>query len=353
MRKINKQVAREKISSFLERNQIVLFFHCNNGIYLNKNKSLLNLIQAEYINQASKASNPLPGGKGRGDVTGADSTSFTPRSLSSKLRQNPTFKSKTSGWCAHEPDTPSQVKPFNKPETASSFYPPIPLSPKQEGAGGLGPTWFKEGGQGKHDELKTLTEGARKKLKEKVKVSERQGQGLGLISPDPTNTPPKVESGVVRKRLLPFSGVRSLPEKKTIFQSMLVKNRLAEKAFLDINTERKSYSITSLFQGPTLLLGCSDVTMLGKGIDVCEKQKGLLLLGALYQRSIIDHSQVKRLMANSNSDKGYFDLISSIKKPILRPLSLIKDLLSMRHLLVHQTRLISILYARKQQMLSI
>jgi hypothetical protein len=351
MRKINKQVAREKISSFLERNQIVLFFHCNNGIYLNKNKSLLNLIQAEYINQASKASNPLSGGKGRGDVTGVDSTSFTPRSLSSKLRQTPAFKSKTSGWCAHEPDISYEVKPFNKTKTASSFYPPIPLSLKQEGAGGLGPTWFKEGAQGKHDELKILTEGARKELKEKVNISERQG--LGLISPDPTNISPLVGSGIVRERLLPLSGFRPLPEKKTIFQSMLVKNRLAEKAFLDINTERKNYSITSLFQGPTLLLGCSDVTMLGKGIDVCEKQKGLLLLGALYQRSIIDHSQVKRLMANSNSDKGYFDLISSMKKPILRPLSLIKNLLSMRHLLVHQTRLISILYARKQQMLSI
>jgi ribosomal protein L10 len=233
MIKINKQVAKSKISYFIERNQVVLFFHYNNSVYLNKNQNLLGL-------------NPVTCKARRESVTSMSNIFFN--------------------------------DPLSIDINASSY---------QRG-----------------NEKRQFTQ----------------------------NT----------------------------FQSMMVKNRLAKKAFLEINKGKSPYlqkegfalkGCFSLFQGPVLLLGCSNVRILEKGIDVCVKDKGFLLLGALYDKSIINHSQVKKLIANSNSDQGYIKLMSSMISPILRPLSLIRDSLSMRCLLIHQDRLIFLLKARRQQIL--
>ncbi len=241
MIKINKQVAKSKISCFLERNEVVLFFHCNNNVYLNKNDSLLSLNEVQVACEAR-----------RERVTGMSNIFF-------------------NGPCSIDIN-------------ASSYH--------------RGSEMYK----------------------------------------------------------------RQATYNQNIFQSMTVKNRLAKKAFLERSTgrlpylqkegsasEKKSCLASSLFHGPTLLLGCCNVRILKKGIDACAKHKGFLLLGAIYQKSIITHSQVKRLIANSNSGQGYIRLMSSIRSPILRPLSLTRDSLSMRCLSVHQDRLIYLLKARKQQ----
>ena len=255
MIKINKQVAKSKISCFLEINEVVLFLHCNNSVSLNKNDNSLDL-------------NKIQG------------TCQTPRDRVTKM-------------------------------SSLSFNDPFAFNVK-----------------------------------------------LGVA---------ELEKNETYKRQV-------LTNQNT-FKSMMVKNRLAKKAFLDLNaglvrqnSVKSSYKVTpfsqnenlffkkrecltaSLFQGPTLLLGCSNIKILERGVDACAKHKGLILLGALYEKSIINNSQVKRLIANSNNNQGYIRLFSSMKRPFLRSFSLIRKLLSMRCLFVQQERLICLLKARIQQM---
>lgn len=240
MIKINKQVAKNKISCFLERNQVILFFHCNNSVSLNKNHKMF------YLNKSQAA-------------------------------------------C-----------------------------------------------QTHRERVKSLS---------------------GSFLNDLFTVDKNAKNNCERYKKQVFTNQNTL-------KSIMVKNRLAKKVFLDINTNKSLYShneglnlkkrewlIASLFQGPFLLLGCSNIKMLEKGIDLCTKYKELILLGAFYDKSIINHSQVKRLMALSNNNQGYVNLLYSMRNPFLRPFSLIRYLLGMRCLFTQQERLISLLKARKQQIL--
>ena len=242
MKKINKQVAKSKISCFLEINQVVLFFHCKNSASLNKNDNLLDLNKIQMTSQT------------RGErVAGMN------------------------GAC-----------------------------------------------------------------------SALQSSPLGGSS--------NALDGIHKRKILP---------NQNTFKSIMVKNRLAKKAFLELNQRKPLYCLGedmilkkgeylfgSLFQGPILLLGCSNIEMLERGIHACAKYKSLILLGALYDKFIISHSQVKRLITNSNKNQGHAKLIYSMINPLLRPLSLIQSLLSMPCFLAKQERLISLLKAREQQMLA-
>ena len=253
MIKINKQVAKNKITCFLERNQVILFFHCNNSVSLNKDYRLLDLNLAQLAYHA----------RGKG-VTTLNGSSFTDLVTTDK---NAKYYSET-------------------------FYKQV------------------------------------------------------------------------------FNNLNA-------FKSIMVKNRLAKKVFLEVNVYKSVYPqneevkprrrleyleeclnlkerdrlITSLFQGPTLLLGCSDVKILEKGIDACAKNKELVLLGAFYESSIINNLQVKRLITFSNNSQGYVNLLFSMRDPFLRPFSLIRTLLKMRCLSVQQNRLICLLKVRKQEIL--
>ena len=242
MKKINKQVAKSKISCFLEINQVVLFFHCKNSVSLNKNDNLLDLNKIQVTPQTH----------GEQRVAGMN------------------------GACSAKQSSP------------------------------LG------------------------------------GSNNAL-------------DGIYKREILP---------NQNTFKSIMVKNRLAKKAFLELNQRKPLYCLGedmilkkgeclfgSLFQGPILLLGCSNIEMLERGIHACAKHKSLILLGALYDKFIISHSQVKRLITNSNKNQGHTRLIYSMINPLLRPLSLIQGLLSMPCFLAKQERLIYLLKARKQQML--
>jgi hypothetical protein len=238
MIKINKQVAKSKISCFLERNQVVLFFHCNNSVSLNKNAKLLDLNKNQVAYQTRQ----------------------------------------------------KRVTKLNGP---------------------------------------FINDTLNKKAKDNCETSKN----------------------------LVFTN-------QYTFKSMMVKNRLAKKIFLELTRDKSLYSqnedlifkkrtsyIASLFQGPTLLLGCSDIKKLEKGIDLCDKYKELILLGAFYEKSIINHSQVKRVIACGNNKQGYVNLLSSIRKNFLRPFSLMRNLLSMQCLFAQQARLLCLLKTRKQQIL--
>nr|QGX86689.1 50S ribosomal protein L10 [Chloroidium sp. UTEX 3077] len=246
MKKINKQVAKSKISSFLEINQVVLFFHCKNSVSLNKNDNFLDLNKIQVTSQAY--------GECVAGMNGAN------RSGSSN--------------------------------NAAAF-----------------------------------------------------------------NTTVKEQNGMYKRKEETLSN-------QNTFKSIMVKNRLAKKAFLELNQRKPLYCLgedmilkkgecffDSLFQGPILLLGCSNVEMLERGIHACAKHKSLILIGALYDKFIISHSQVKRLITNSNKNRGHVRLIYSMINPLLRPLSLIQTLLSMPCFLAKQERLIYLLETRKQQML--
>lgn len=235
MKKINKQVAKSKISCFLEINQVVLFFHCKNSVSLNKNDNLLDL---------------------------------------------------------------------NKIQMTSQIY------------------------------------------------GERVA---GMNGANPLGGSNNAIDGIHEREILP---------NQNTFKSIMVKNRLAKKAFLELNQRKPLYCLGedmiikkgeylfgSLFQGPILLLGCSNIELLERGLHACAKYKSLILLGALYDKFIISHSQVKRLISNSNKNQGHAKLIYSMINPLLRPLSLMQSLLSMPCFLAKQERLIYLLKARKQQML--
>ena len=235
MKKINKQVAKSKISCFLEINQVVLFFHCKNSVSLNKNDNLLDLNKIQVMSQT----------------------------------------------------------------------------------------------HGEHE--------------------------AGMNDGNPLGSSNNALDGIYKREFLP---------NQNTFKSIMVKNRLAKKAFLELNQRKPLYCLGedmilkkgeclfgSLFQGPILLLGCSNIEMLERGIHACAKYKSLTLLGALYDKFIISHSQVKRLISNSSKSQGHAKLIYSMINPLLRPLSLIQSLLSMPCFLAKQERLIYLLKARKQQML--
>ena len=240
MIKINKQVAKSKISRFLEINQVILLFHCNNSVLLDKNGRLLDLNKNQ--------------GTGQTPIDRVTST-----------------------------------------------------------------------------------------------------KGVLLNDPFALNINAKQDYEGYKKHLF---------TKQKTFKSMLVKNRLAKKIFLDLKAnklvypkdeslllKKKKYLTTSLFQGPTLLLGCSDIKVLEKGIEICSKYKELILLGAIYDKSIINHLQVKKLITYSNNSQGYVKLLSSMRDSFLRPFSLIRELLGMRCLFAQQNRLICLLQARKEQKL--
>ena len=251
MRKINKQVAKSKISCFLEINQVVLFFHCKNSVSLNKNDNFLDLNKIQVTSQTH--------GERVAGMNGA---------------------------CSVKQSTPSSSS----------------------------------------------------------------NNALAI------NTNVKERNGIYKREIL---------SNQNTFKSIMVKNRLAKKAFLELNQRKPLYCLGenmilkkgecmfgSLFQGPILLLGCSNIEMLERGIHACAKHKSLILLGALYDKFVISHSQVKRLITNSNRNQGHVKLIYSIINPLLRPLSLIQTLLSMPCFLAKQERLIYLLNARKQQMLT-
>ena len=247
MKKINKQVAKSKISCFLEINQVVLFFHCKNSVSLNKNDNLLDLNKIQVTSQTHGER-----------VTGMNGCPSKARACSA-LQSSPLVS-------------------FNN-----------------------------------------------------------------------------ALDRIYKREILP---------NQSTFKSIMVKNRLAKKAFLELDQRKPLYSLDedmilkkgeclfgSLFQGPILLLGCSDIEMLERGIHACAKYKSLILLGAFYDKFIISHSQVKRLITNSNKNQGHARLIYSMINPLLRPLSLIQSLLSMPCFVAKQERLIYLLKARKQQML--
>jgi hypothetical protein len=254
MIKINKQVAKSKISCFLEINEVVLFFHCNNSSHLNKNNTLF------------------------GESITSMSNIFFNNSLSTGT--NPTFNQRNNETYKRE-----------RARNQNTFQSMI--------------------------------------------VKNRLGKKAFL------------ERGINSLTLL---------QKERLFLEKGLQNNLSLEAPEKRSSPKQSFALESslpLFHGPILLLGCSNVAVLKKGIDACAKNKGILLLGALYQKSIINPSQIDKLIANSNTFEGYNKLVSLMKNPILRPLSLMRDSLKMRCLSVHPNRLIYILKARRQQILEV
>ena len=277
MIKINKQVAKNKITCFLERNQVVLFFHCNNSVSLNKNDRLLELNKVQVAAKQSLA-NSTPSKR----VTRLSGSSSYEPALFAKQTLGAALLEPRTAFCSAKLSTCNPSKPLTFEKNAKYY-------------------------------------------------SESYKQV--------------------------FTNLNTL-------KSIMVKNRLAKKVFLNLYANNSVYShneslflkrrdslIASLFQGPILLLGCSDIKVLEKGIDVCAKYKELVLFGAFYDKAIINNSQVKRLVAYSNNNQGYENLLSSMRSPFLRPFSLIRGFLNMRCFFAQQERLIHLLKARKQQIL--
>ena len=246
MIKINKQVAKRKISSFLETHQVVLFFHCNNNISLYRNEYLLDLNKGKVMYQANSDS--------------AEKSEGSHNSFSKKRGS------------------------FYNPTTVLRVYDDNETYKKQ------------------------------------------------ILDPSP-------------------------------FNYLMVNNRVAKNILLDLRIAKSSHSrsddsfskedvctMTSLFQGPTLLLGCSDIKFLERGMEIWSQHKGLLLLGALYENSIINNSQLKTVITHSNNNYGYIKLLSSMKSPFFRPFSLLRSSLSLRCLLAQQNKLICLLKMRRQQL---
>ncbi len=251
MIKINKQVAKSKISYFLEIHQIVLFFHCNNNVSLHRNQYLFELNKMKVTCQAT--------------------SNYTAEAAEIERLQRNLLKRSTF---FNNDSTVLRIQDNNETYQKQTF------------------------------------------------------------------------------------------ENQKPFKYLMVKNRVAKNVFLNLRTIKSTYYKTkelffnervcvadSLFQGPTLLLGCSHIKFIEEGIGIWSKHNGLILLGAFYDNSIIDKPHLKKLITYSNNDYGYRKLFSSMKSPFLHSFSLIRGLLNMRCFSVQQDRLICLLKLRKQQIL--
>lgn len=76
----------------------------------------------------------------------------------------------------------------------------------------------------------------------------------------------------------------------------------------------------SLFQGNTLLIGCKSTKELSALTQLLNKKNNFLLLGGVYQKQVINHVEVHKLIVLG--DQVYNNLLQKIQSPLLPILSL-------------------------------
>lgn len=123
----------------------------------------------------------------------------------------------------------------------------------------------------------------------------------------------------------------------------------------DLQTEIKNYKLCgrkvvkknsffskcySLLQGPTLLIGCKSIKQMFYFTQLLNKKNDFLLLGGFYQKQVINHIDVHRLVHLEH--QIYEKLLQKMQNP-LHPIILLKKQFHFYFLYYYQQKLIYIL----------
>ena len=123
----------------------------------------------------------------------------------------------------------------------------------------------------------------------------------------------------------------------------------------DLQTESKKYKLCgskvvkknsffskcySLLQGPTLLIGCKSIKQMFYFTQLLNKRNNFLLLGGFYQKQVINHIDVHRLVHLEH--QIYEKLLQKMQNP-LHPIILLKKQFHFYFLHYYQQKLICIL----------
>ncbi len=116
------------------------------------------------------------------------------------------------------------------------------------------------------------------------------------------------EWGVIKNQLSKIKKVNTLVVKNRIGKNVIRKKNSCKKRDEEINKIEK---LSTLFQGPTFLIGIASSQECEPVFSVIKKQKKCIFVGGLYQGQDINHLDVKYLL---KVEKGaYTDLISTLQ----------------------------------------
>jgi len=119
------------------------------------------------------------------------------------------------------------------------------------------------------------------------------------------------EWGVIKNQL----------SKRTPVDTLVVKNRIGKKVIRKKNTFKKCEreidkieKLSTLFQGPTFLIGIASSQGCEAVFSVLNKQKKCIFVGGLYMGQLINHLDIKYLLKVEKV--AYTDLISTLQYPL-------------------------------------
>lgn len=116
---------------------------------------------------------------------------------------------------------------------------------------------------------------------------------------------------VIKNQLSKITQVNTLVVKNRIGKNVIRKKNSCKKKDEEINKIEK---LSTLFQGPTFLIGIASSQECEPVFSVIKKQKKCIFVGGLYQGQLINHLDVKYLL---EVEKGaYTDLISTLQSPL-------------------------------------
>lgn len=142
----------------------------------------------------------------------------------------------------------------------------------------------------------------------------------------------RVKNQVARKIL------KNPDSKKNVVSSSIVPSAYP-------TTKDDSLFINEIFQGPTLMLGCSIVEQLPGISLILEENSNLLLLGGLFENQVITHLDFKKII---NLDSSVFtNLIQQCSSPI-DSIFFIKSLMDLRCFNSVQKSLLQTLNSHKE-----
>ncbi len=119
------------------------------------------------------------------------------------------------------------------------------------------------------------------------------------------------EWGVIKNQLSKITRVDTLVVKNRIGKKVIRKKNTFKKCDQEIDKIEK---LSTLFQGPTFLIGIASSQDCEAVFSVINKQKKCLFVGGLYQGQLINHLDVKYLLKVEKV--AYTDLISTLQYPL-------------------------------------
>ncbi len=137
------------------------------------------------------------------------------------------------------------------------------------------------------------------------------------------------------------------PNKKSSFHGKQNIDLNTHKLEKDSNSEKDLTG--SLFHGPTILLAVNDLKEIHDTVFACKNQKLFVLLAAFYEQTILNHSQVERLVELSRNSLIHSKAIKNISQPANSLVNIFTNCLFLELIQHYPTRLSTILRIQKHR----